>query len=234
MQFEYKEIISMEDRYLLLNRIPEEDNFEEEMLLYNSVPGLLPLETGWLSGEKYHRYCISGLRSLKQYLQGKQISGEQFESLFSRVFWGIRQAKEYMLREDGFWISPESIFLTEQGEEVYLCYVPEYHCLLIDQMRALSEWLLGLLDLNDEKAVYNGYAFHVLCHGESCSFQSIAAVLEAKPELPTVSSWEVGAEVRREEEIQKRKNSRSVRRAWFGGGIVFLAWIGALILWVMR
>ena len=52
-------------------------------------------------------------------------------------------------------------------------FVPQY----------LSTWLLSFLDAEDEKAVYNGYAFHVLCHGDGCTFQSISRILEEKPAI---------------------------------------------------
>ncbi|MCQ2422631.1 MAG: DUF6382 domain-containing protein [Lachnospiraceae bacterium] len=225
---EVTETNSMENRYLVLNGVPEEDPFEEEMLLYNTIPGLLPMETGRLSGVKYHRYKTNGFKSLRQQLQGKQISGECFEDMFKQIFAIIKGAREYLLREDGFWISPESIFLDEENR-IRLCYYPEYHCLLINQLKTLSEWLLGYLDPNDETAVYNGYALHVLCHGEACSFQAISAVLEEKPALPEIEPW-----TEEEEEQQKPRRSNRKRWALFGGGAMLLAWIGALLLWVMH
>ena len=189
MRAEASEINSMEERYLLLNHVPEEESYEEEMLLYNSIPGLLRMETGWMSGVKFHRYRISGLRSLSRHLTGRKISGAQFEALLMGIFAQIREAKEYLLREDGFFISPESIYLDEQTQEIFLCYYPELHCPLIEQMRELSSWMLSFLDAADEKAVYNGYAFHVLCHGDSCTFQSIAGILEEQPALPEITRF---------------------------------------------
>ena len=227
---EAKETESMEERYLYIKDVPEEENFEEEMLLHNSIPGLLKMETGWLSGGKYHRYRISGLKSLSKYLAGKKISGAQFETMILGIFAEIREAKEYLLREDGFWISPESIYINEQTKEIYLCYYPEMHCPLIEQMRALSGHLLSVLDPNDEKAVYSGYAFHVLCHGDACTFQAISGILEERPSLPEL---EVLSEAEEEEEISKPKRKRK-GALWVGGSLVFLAWVGALLFFVMR
>lgn len=229
---EITELRSMEEQYLVLNDVPAEDAFEEEMLLYNAVPGLLTMESGRLNGKKYHRYRIEGMKNLERVMQGRQISGEEFESLFSRIFAIIRGAREYLLREDGFMVSPETIYIKEKTQEVYLCYFPEYHCPLIEQMRALSTWLLSFLDAEDEKAVYNGYAFHVLCHGDGCTFQSISRILEEQPAIAEVSTWSDEAE---EEPKPKRKRFAALRRGiLFLGSMVFLVSVGALLFFVMR
>lgn len=229
MQPDAREINSMEERYLYINNVPEEESFEEEMLLYNAIPGLLKMETGWMSGAKYHRYRISGMLCLTKYLAGKKISGAQFETIIMGVFAEIREAKEYLLREDGFWISPESIYLNEQTKEIFLCYYPEMHYPLIEQMRSLSSWMLSFLDPNDERAVYNGYAFHVLCHGDSCTFQSISGILEERPALP-----EISAILDDGEEIIPEPKKKRHGGFWVGGSLVFLAWIGALLFFAMR
>ena len=230
MQPDAREINSMEERYLYINNVPEEESFEEEMLLYNAIPGILRMETGWMSGAKYHRYRISGLTCLTKYLSGRKISGAQFETMILGIFAEIREAKEYLLREDGFWISPESIYMDEKTKEIFLCYYPEMHCPLIEQMRSLSTWLLSFLDPSDEKAVYNGYAFHVLCHGDSCTFQSISGILEERPELPEISAvLETG-----EEEVIPEPKKKRRGGLWVGSSLIFLAWIGALLFFVTR
>lgn len=230
MQAQVKEIESMEERYLLLEQVPNEETFEEEMLLYNSIPGLLPMETGMLSGGKYHRYRISDRRSLSRLLPGRKLSGEEFERLFADIFGIIRHAKQYMLREDGFLILPETIYLEEQTGTVELCYYPEYRCPLIEQMRNLSSWLLTFLDASDEKAVYNGYAFHVLCHGDSCTFQSIAQVMKEMPALPEVSTWTEEAP----EPAYRVSKPKKKRGVLLGGSMLFLTGIGALMFWVLH
>lgn len=229
MQTEIKEIHTMEERYLLLSDVPEEETFEEEMLLHNMIPGLLPMETGRLSGVKYHRYRIGGMKNLLRYLEGKKISGEQFELFFSRIFGEIRVAREYMLREDGFLIQPDTIYIDEATEEIGLCYYPEFHCPLVNQMRELSGWFLQHINPADERSVFNGYAFHVLCHGENCTFRSIARILEEHPALPEVSTWE-------EEEQGPEYREKKPRRKglFFGGSMLFLAWVGAMLFFVMK
>ena len=230
MQAQVKEIESMEDRYLVLSEVPNEETFEEEMLLYNRIPGLLPMETGMLSGGKYHRYRITNRRSLRRALPGRKLSGAEFERLFTEIFGIIRHAKQFMLREDGFLILPETIFLDEQTGNVELIYYPEFHCPLIEQMRELSGWLINFLNTADEKAVYNGYAFHVLTHGDNCTFQSIAQVMKDTPALPEVSTWaeEPDEPVYRVTKPKRRKG------ALLGGSMLFLASVGAILFYVMR
>ncbi len=233
MQPVTKELQSMEDTYFLIESIPEEQTFEEEMLLHNSIDGLLPMETGWHSGMKFHRYQCTGMMNLSRFLQGKEVSGEQFETLFTEVFERIRRAKEFFLREDGFYITPESIYIHPADRKPYLCYLPEYHKPLVDQMKELSTWFLSRIDVNDSTAVYDGYAFHVLCHKETCNFDTISSVLEERPSLPEVTMWEEEAEDNCEK-IEKKGGTFLRKASVFIGSIVFAAGIGTLLLLVMR
>lgn len=237
-----KEIQSMEDTYLMIEGVPEEQAFEEEMLLHNVIEGILPMETGWRSGVKFHRYCCTGMINLEQYLQGKTISGEQFETLFTGVFALIRKSKEYFLREDGFFISPESLYISQTDGKPKLCYLPEYHKPLIEQMKELSTWFLGRLDVSDTSAVFDGYAFHVLCHKDTCSFDAISAVLEERPAALPVTMWNDEEDEEAKKKVGKRTEQKTGQKktgffgklAVFTGSVAFATGIGMLLLWVLR
>ena len=228
-----REIQSMEDTYFIIEQVPEETTFEEEMLLHNVVEGLLPMETGWHSGDKFHRYHCTGLISLTSYLQGKQITGEQFEALLTKVFDRIRHAKEFLLREDGFYITPDSLYINPTDGTPNLCYWPEYHRPLVDQMKDLSTWFLEKLDVSDASAVYDGYAFHVLCHKDVCNFDSISSVLEERLTLPEVTVWEEEEAETDRKDVEKH-GSFLEKAAVFVGSIAFVGGVGALLLFAMR
>ncbi len=155
----------------------DEDSFEEEMIRNNVIPGLLRLESCWMEGLKEYRYCIDDRHTLERELQGRRISGIEYQRLFESIFEAIGEARRFLLSEDGFLLAKDSIYLHNETGAVELCYLPGHQYPLVEQLRELSEWMLDFIDTNDEQAVYCGYAFHVLCHGEACSFRGLQDIL---------------------------------------------------------
>ncbi len=194
---------SMEDRYLVVEGKKRRDTFEEEMLLQNQISGLLPMETRWKDGAKEYRYCITGCRCLEEELKGRKISGEEYQRLFSEIFECMSRGKKYLLQEDSFLLSKDSIFIHEGTGVVEICYVPDYEKALVTQFRELSEWLLDYVDTNDKQAVYCGYAFHVVAHSDACSFRGLEEVLQN--------------EIEEDDEVQRtlhEKNCVQVSESW--------------------
>ncbi len=171
----------MGNSYLVIdtrgNTETNEDVFEEEMIRNNVIPGLLRLESCWMDGAKEYRYCIDDRHTLERELQGRRISGIEYQRLFESIFEAIGEARRFLLSEDGFLLAKDSIYLHNETGAVELCYLPGHQYPLVEQLRELSEWMLDFIDTNDEQAVYCGYAFHVLCHGEACSFRGLEDIL---------------------------------------------------------
>lgn len=257
-EFIWKIENSMEDRYLVVEGRMGEEAFEEEMLLQNRISGLLPMETQWKDGAKVHRYCITGCRCIREELKGRKIAGEEYQRLFSEIFDCISRGKKYLLQEDSFWLSKESIFLHKETGVVEVCYVPEYQKSLVTQLRELSEWLLDYVDTNDKQAVYCGYAFHVLAHSDVCSFRGLTEVLqngieaEASESSPRILSYGEESDVHEakpwvETEVieaahashatgirEKTKKSRW-KEVWSAiKGILFVMILVAVVFWAMN
>lgn len=154
-----------------------EDSFEEEMIRSNAIPGLLRLESCWVEGIKEYRYCVDDRHTLERELQGRRISGVEYQRLFESIFGAITEAKRFLLSEEGFLLAKDSIYLHNETGAVELCYLPGHQYPLVEQLRELSEWMLDYIDTEDEQAVYSGYAVHVLCHGEACSFRGLQDIL---------------------------------------------------------
>ena len=171
----------METRWFVVHNVPEETCFEEDMLFQNPIPGILMMETLRISDEKMHRYNINGCRTLRESLCGRKLSGEEFRKLMSGIFTGIREGREYLLREDSFLLNPDTIFVRTDTGEPMLVYCPEAENNLNEQIRILSDWILEFLDVSDAQAIYGGYAFHVMSHEGGSSMQKLLGTLAEEP-----------------------------------------------------
>lgn len=164
---------SMEQQWLLMESGEVLGGYEEQMLLHNHMEGLLPVEIMVRAGKKQYRYKVTGCRNLAEIMSGKKVTGEMMQALFSEMFSVVMSGKRYLLQEDNYFITPESIFFRESDKKLFLCYVPGYRKPLLGQMQGLSEWILEHLDVQDSQAVYQGYAMHVLCREGKTSFQEL-------------------------------------------------------------
>lgn len=170
-------ILEMEHRWLLLPGSDESRKYEEQMLTNNRIPGLLPTELLLRDGKKKFRYDITEQQSLRQIAEEERLSGNFLKNLFQSVETAVTDAKQYLLREEGFMLTPELIFQNERGE-ISLCYHPGTDKNLRQQLAELSEWLLGKLDACDSAAVYAGYSLHVLCREENVSFRRLDEIFQ--------------------------------------------------------
>ncbi len=235
---------SMEENLLLVKSDASESTFEAEMLMHNPMSGLLPMRPVWRNGERYYAFSVDGYRTLEQKCTGTKLNGVTYEKIFTDIFTGVTTAKRHFLCEEGFWLSKESIFVKEDTWEVAICYVPSYRRSLREQMAELSEWLLPYLDVSDERAVYSGYSFHVLCHREQCNLRSLTEVLEKGAQLPFYSgkmSDETAEEQRECEELsvdtgcteeEKGRGRREARN--FLVGLLFAVSVACLLFFVIR
>lgn len=230
---------SMEQQWLLMESREVLGGYEEQMLLHNHMEGILPMEIIVRAGKKQYRYQVTGCRNLAEILAGKKVNGEMMQALFSEMFSVVMSGKRYLLQEDNYFITPESIFFREGDRKLFLCYVPGYQKPLLEQMQGLSEWILEHLDVQDSQAVYQGYAMHVLCREGKTSFQELLNLfvssapslpsevfLQDEPERPDAAAevFEVGTEVRKKREITWQLLGK-----YFMQGLLLLAAIGVLI-----
>ncbi len=186
-------VTSMEQQWLLMESEEGLGCYEEQMLLHNHLDGILPMEIIVRGGKKRYRYKVTGCRNLEEVMKGKKVTGEMMQALFSEMFSIIMSGKRFLLLEDNYCITPESIFFRESDRKLFLCYVPGYQEPLLRQMQKLSEWLLEHLDAQDSQAVYQGYAMHVLCREGKTSFQELLDLfVSSEPHLPPVIASEEG------------------------------------------
>ena len=102
----------------------ELDEVELNMLQGNPVPKLLQVEWIDVDGNIQFRYPLSGRRMLSHRLQMQSITRTEYYALLLAVVEALDDCKHYMLREDGFLLQDQTIFVSERLDDIALCYVP--------------------------------------------------------------------------------------------------------------
>jgi hypothetical protein len=97
---------------------------EINMLRFNSIPGLLPLDLEEIDLELKLAYRIGRRKPLSERLKLEPLSSLELFRLLYSIAVQIRQAENYMLTEGGFMIREDLIFVGADYQDIALVYAP--------------------------------------------------------------------------------------------------------------
>ncbi|SDW45788.1 DUF6382 domain-containing protein [Paenibacillus sp. CF384] len=100
------------------------DPIEMKMLHSQRIPKLLAVEWVDIDGKITLRYRINGKRILLHRMQTQPLTMIQFYALLLAIVETLDDCKQYMLREEGFMLHEQYIYIGEHWEDVELVYVP--------------------------------------------------------------------------------------------------------------
>lgn len=163
-------------------RITSEDDFEvrdfrEKMLLHNKVKGLLSFDVLRQNDERTYEYSVSGLMRLSDRCDSTHISSDDLKRLLGRIIETLHLSREYLLLEEDFVLTPDTIYINTECES-HVAYYPGYGRGIRDQMCALAEYLLDKIEYTDEAAVLLAYSFYMKTRDDSCRIDDLAELLE--------------------------------------------------------
>ena len=167
------------------------EQYELQMLESHNIPGLLPMQTVVLEGERRYLYNISGKQQMEDYFSGKKIG----YGMLKRFLFSIQQIclslSEYLLREEGLCLEMEFIYISLDDGSLQFTYLPFYKKSLSDAFIACMEQILRKLDHQEEAAVELGYQIYQLCTRENADIEGVlAATMEESVSASEVASGE--------------------------------------------
>lgn len=99
------------------------DNLTLGMLVNNDIEGVISVTPVQIEKERYFRYNITGMVSLKKYL-GEYIKKDRILKAFYGIALAIRESKEYMINWTSFSLEQKDIYINEKTGEVGLICLP--------------------------------------------------------------------------------------------------------------
>lgn len=134
--------------------------WEEKMITYASLPGILFADRICEDGTCSLWYDITGKQSLDVVLEGRSLD----YNLLCRILMGIYEAAEgldgILLKAENMLLMPESIYLDYEMKKIFFCYYPQNTMLIEEMFLQLMEYLLTKLAHEDEKAVELAYGIY--------------------------------------------------------------------------
>ena len=202
MQVEY--IKEWMDTFLwILPDHPVEEAFEEKMIKYNPGEGRLDFSRQQRNGEDWFCYKVTGKKALNSIYAALPIGERQIRTILGQLFSALESAKEYLLSEEDFVLSPTFMFATLPRMDMEFCYMPGYGIPLREQLEGLFEYLLNRVDYEDKAAVDLLYDCYMFCMKEKGGLSEIRKLLarETAEEPPVAAPPNVQAEERQRKKI---------------------------------
>lgn len=140
----------------------EMDAFEANMLLHYQGKGLLPIELQCMQGSVNISYEISGMYSLQQMTERRELQEKDLKPLFRAVLTCYEEISEYLLPPEGILLHPEWLFYQSEKEEFHFCYYTEPTGEFREQLLLLAEFCMKHTDHRDSGAVLFIYRLYCM------------------------------------------------------------------------
>ena len=148
--------------YMILPQEGEALSYEEEMLRNNDIPVLLSFFSMRTEGRRELWYDITAKKSLRHLYEQETVERNQLCAILLGVLEAYKKLGEYLISDAHIRLMEDTLYLSGKGTDikVFLCFSPGQEYSLAGQMTQLYEYLMPLIDADDEtlvKLIYEGY-----------------------------------------------------------------------------
>lgn len=161
-------------------RVEENCSMEQNMILHNSMEGILSCTIYKEMENTYIQYEIDGCISLLEYVKKNEIKQKCLFELFQMIISTVRNMKQYLIPGNRLLLDEESIFLEGETERIKFCCVPGYEKDMIKQLKELTEFLLKYVDHKEQDTVLFIYGFYQLLEQPNISMAMVERYIESE------------------------------------------------------
>lgn len=157
--------------YLVYEGDFEENEYVVQMILHNSIDGVLKCRIDKVDGRGRLYYEISSKQSVMSIFEKKKITYNILRQLLDSFKDILMKLEEYLLPEEYLMMEPDYIYMEPEQNIFYFCIVP--YDKEPNGMQPLLEFLLEHIDYTDEKAVAMAYEWYKRAGEENYSFMNV-------------------------------------------------------------
>lgn len=134
--------------------------YQINMIRYNNITGLLPVQFFIEDGEYRYFYDISCKESLSERMKQKKYSIKEIRTVMSDLYRCVQQLDEYLLDSDCLILEPEYLFTEKDSLHIQFCFYPDKKESFEKSLEKLFDYFLNQLDYQDEKTVVLVYSIY--------------------------------------------------------------------------
>lgn len=162
--------------------------YQMKMVTENQINHLLKVSVHNFNGENRFYYDISGKQTLACIFEKKEMEADQLISILSGLSKVLVELENFFLEENYLCLDPEYVYMNVNTKQLFLCFYPFEERDFSLGIRQLAEYLLNLINHQDEKAVAVGYQFYRLTREDNFI---LGHILEEISEEYTITEREI-------------------------------------------
>lgn len=148
---------------------------ECNMLSYNQLTCLLPLNMRYVDNLLQVEYDLCGMQSLSAFLMRQRLTQEQLQWLVNTLLETQEELLEYLLSPDGLVLEPDYVFVEPSNRKLRFCYQPGGRNHVEQNIQPFLQYILDHVDYTDQQAVTLAYALYHLENGTGNILGTMAA-----------------------------------------------------------
>lgn len=160
MKAEYKRDINGNYLVLYEKEEPDTSSYQMRMLVGNTIPSILKCRVQGVNGQFMVCFDITSKQSLLSLYEEKKIGYEDLQMIFGGFVQVMEEMSEYLLNPCRLILKPEYMYVDVEKRQLYFCYLPGYEQDIRQKFQELTEYILPILDHEDQKAVMLGYGIY--------------------------------------------------------------------------
>ncbi|SFG33953.1 DUF6382 domain-containing protein [Oribacterium sp. WCC10] len=150
---------SLRHSYMHIQNISiSQDAYETKMLIGTHIPGTLKFNLDNISTDPLLSYDISGLESMKSYLESNPLSHVDLSAFMESLNKLFSSLDEYMISENSVLLSPSAVFYNPDNSSWNFTIIPDFKNVFHESLSEFLTYLLKHIDYKDDRAVIMGYS----------------------------------------------------------------------------
>lgn len=181
MEMEYRR--TWNQSFMIVKDRTGKEGYELEMLKYNEVNGLLPVQTIIEEGKPYLSFDITGKKSLDSYLENRDVDLDIIRKILENLIHLCRELDKYLLNEEHLLLNQEMIFLDAEANKLFFCYHTGIESDLKKDFRELLEELMTKLNHDRKEDVEMVYELYQKTQEENYSLLNLQELFLSAEEV---------------------------------------------------
>lgn len=139
------------------------DTYKADMLLGNSVKGLLKTSVREINNEIFLYYEVSSRQMVQVEFDKAPIGNKELRKLLTSLYTCIQSIREYLLDINDILLEPEMIFWNREENTFEFCYYPNREGEFGQDFNDFLQYLLKKINHMDQEAVILAYELQNIC-----------------------------------------------------------------------
>ena len=156
----------------------EEQEIGIKMLMNNQIPGIVPISCQYVDEILRVYYETADLISLDEWYHAKNLPVKTAIGILQAIIKAIQAGEPYLMGRENFVISECYIFLSRNGRQAWICYVPDAKQDIYEGLKRVMEFMLKHLEHGERSDTAFFYGIYDMLSEKNHTLEELAEYLE--------------------------------------------------------